>query len=758
MEAKKQPRRIAKTKSLETTFDEGDSDVDEVQRRLDNLLGDVSDGSDMEYDPINDDLDTSDENDQKRKEEANKNATNVAQGTTKKNKRLSTNKESNFKKARLKRISKKSTRTKTKSDDAEDVSDKIELLGAVSKTDEVTSNNDEEEEEDSDDSFIQQIRDSYTQKINSLSSRSALKKPAMVHDCGENRKEPKKIRLDCLNCYREVSLSDLRAVPSLMRTILGFHNPYYYDKNSNIVKHIRNARNHGTRLFALNFVKMEFERLLTGNSQECLNYLVSLLNIKASFWSANFNLQTKEKFDPMVEEAGLMTFRLLQRIISNSSLYAQTILKFGKIADGFRKKGVSKSVRKLILPVTPRSLIGSIKELIGAGDIQGLNELFQNFTSTRSNTENEVELELVRSIVAMMRIIVQDMDDDHLSLGGSSSVTNTSSHAVLPADNIIAICCAAIRENSEVDWFLPLFSSFLDDEKGYDVTKSMLLEYRDDNTDHYPAHQHLLEYLRDHQQDEDVQSLQDESKIRLEAVKCCIEKFPFDQFQVEQYCEILIKRAEDDDELNESFESGDSDEYMDRNKGGEKISHHREIVTVIIKNFDYKSKTENISLWTYLVESLKYLYMKDNKVRVFLSELFKDRGLWWRNQNIKYSKNCSDEVLVKKCIVGLILYGEADPQFGNIFSKLESRMVEAGSGYIKNLYQEFEVSKQKYQTCLMESPEKILMEDALFICSEWEKIDEFKKATPKRSQEKSKNYFTPVVRRGKNKKSDKLKS
>ena len=409
MEAKKQPRRIAKTKSLETTFDEGDSDVDEVQRRLDNLLGDVSDGSDMEYDPINDDLDTSDENDQKRKEEANKNTTNVAQGTTKKNKRLSTkiNKESNFKKARLKRISKKSTRTKTKSDDAEDVSDKIELLGAVSKTDEVTSNNDEEGEEDSDDSFIQQIRDSYTQKINSLSSRSALKKPAMVHDCGENRKEPKKIRLDCLNCYREVSLSDLRAVPSLMRTILGFHNPYYYDKNSNIVKHIRNARNHGTRLFALNFVKMEFERLLTGNSQECLNYLVSLLNIKASFWSANFNLQTKEKFDPMVEEAGLMTFRLLQRIISNSSLYAQTILKFGKIADGFRKKGVSKSVRKLILPVTPRSLIGSIKELIGAGDIQGLNEVFQNFTSTRSNTENEVELELVRSIVAMMRIIVQ---------------------------------------------------------------------------------------------------------------------------------------------------------------------------------------------------------------------------------------------------------------------------------------------------------------------------------------------------------------
>ena len=42
------------------------------------------------------------------------------------------------------------------------------------------------------------------------------------------------------------------------------------------------------------------------------------------------------------------------------------------------------------------------------------------------------------------------MDDDHLSLGGSSSVTNTSSHAVLPADNIIAICCAAIRENTEV--------------------------------------------------------------------------------------------------------------------------------------------------------------------------------------------------------------------------------------------------------------------------------------------------------------------
>ena len=59
----------------------------------------------------------------------------------------------------------------------------------------------------------------------------------------------------------------------------------------------------------------------------------------------------------------------------------------------------------------------------------------------------------------------------------------------------------------------------------------------------------------------------------------------------------MIKRAEDED-LNESFESETSDNHID--KSLETINHHREIVTVIVKNLDYKPKTENISLWTYL--------------------------------------------------------------------------------------------------------------------------------------------------------------
>ena len=366
MEVKRQPRRIAKTKSLETTFDDDDdSDIDEVQRKLDRLLGDDSDGSDKEYNPVIDDLATSDENDLNKKEEAAKNNAEDPKVTAKKNKRLSkrTNNNGNYKKAKIKSNTKKVGRPRKKIDVAENLSDQIEVVGALSKTDEVTSNN-EEDVEDSDDSFIQQIRDSYRQKIKQRSSgKSSLNKPDSVDQRNTKKvgRPRKKIdvaktksflymNVDALKCDRPVLVSDLRTIPSLMRTILGCHNPYNFDENFKVRRNV-NHLFEGTRFFTLNIAQMEFERLLNGDSQECLSYLVSLLNMPTTFWSMQNNLKTSEMFDPMVEEAGMMTFRLLQRIISNSSLYAQTVLKFGKIADGFRNKSVVTRCKKKIVPV-----------------------------------------------------------------------------------------------------------------------------------------------------------------------------------------------------------------------------------------------------------------------------------------------------------------------------------------------------------------------------------------------------------------------
>ena len=94
---------------------------------------------------------------------------------------------------------------------------------------------------------------------------------------------------------------------------------------------------------------------------------------------------------------------------------------------------------------------------------------------------------------------------------------------------------------------MPLFAWYVMDEKSADDVKDLLTEYRNDNMEHLPAHEHLLEFL--------FQEYEDETDILLEELKIFSEYFPWDE-HVLMYCKVLVKKGEDDD-LEDSFDSNE---------------------------------------------------------------------------------------------------------------------------------------------------------------------------------------------------------
>ena len=83
------------------------------------------------------------------------------------------------------------------------------------------------------------------------------------------------------------------------------------------------------------------------------------------------------------------------------------------------------------------------------------------------------------------------------------------------------------------------------DEKSADDVKDMLTDNRNENMDNLPAHQHLLEFL--------FQEYEDETDLLIDELKLLSGEFPWEK-RVLTYCELLVKRGEDDD-LEDSFDS-----------------------------------------------------------------------------------------------------------------------------------------------------------------------------------------------------------
>ena len=104
---------------------------------------------------------------------------------------------------------------------------------------------------------------------------------------------------------------------------------------------------------------------------------------------------------------------------------------------------------------------------------------------------------------------------------------------------------------------------------------------------------------------------------------------------------------------------------------------------------DYRTQSDHLVLWTYLTESLKYLYFKSPEVAKFARQLFEDRIGWWSKQNFRNEAQCSNEVLVKKAIVSAVLHGCDEQGFKVMSQNIEERKISsASSSYFVNLAKE----------------------------------------------------------------------
>ena len=80
--------------------------------------------------------------------------------------------------------------------------------------------------------------------------------------------------------------------------------------------------------------------------------------------------------------------------------------------------------------------------------------------------------------------------------------------------------------------------------------RELLTDYRNNNTDHLPAHRRLVDFL--------LTEYLEDTQLILPELKMLCSKFPFQTKEVVQYCEMLLKDSEDSD-LDDSFDSREED-------------------------------------------------------------------------------------------------------------------------------------------------------------------------------------------------------
>merc|ERR1719233_1374847 len=312
-------------------------------------------------------------------------------------------------------------------------------------------------------------------------------------------------------------------------------------------------------------VLQELRRVVSQEDPEiACNLVVEVMTRPNSFWNYD------------VEEVGLACVQILERLIISKALFLEVILKVGKISSQWRFKDSNLSKKWAFVPKT---MTKCAKILLEEGDVDGLEELFSDFRSNLKNVAGEKDLVLYRCVSAMLE--KKKLDEDGISLGGTSLGTSFKSVA-LPPDTLISEIRTALKDRREVDWLMPFFSWYVMDEKSADDVKDLLTEYRDENMDHLPAHQHLLEFL--------FQEYEEETEILLEELGKFYDEFPWDE-KVLTYCKLLIKKAEDDD-LDDSFNSNEDDDG-ETNRKEDKIEIYKTVFKITIQFLDYEMNKDN---------------------------------------------------------------------------------------------------------------------------------------------------------------------
>ena len=168
-----------------------------------------------------------------------------------------------------------------------------------------------------------------------------------------------------------------------------------------------------------------------------------------------------------------------------------------------------------------------------------------------------------------------------------------------------------------------------------------------------------------------------------------MDTFPSQVEYVLKYCELLIKSQEDD--LNTSFGSDRSDHIDGEESHGGRVARelqtHTEIVRAAVSCLDYSCSRDNLVLWTYLAESLKAIHSEE-----MLSDIFQERKGWWKKLNFSNVQSLSNEILIKKAVVCLLLFGAEDGSFTSICDEIDRRRSLPDSSYFHNLAKELDLT------------------------------------------------------------------
>ena len=269
------------------------------------------------------------------------------------------------------------------------------------------------------------------------------------------------------------------------------------------------------------------------------------------------------------------------------------------------------------------------------------------------------------------------------------------------------------------------------DEKSADDVKDMLTDNRNENMDHLPAHQHLLEFL--------FQEYEDETDVLIDELKLLSGEFPWEK-RVLTYCELLVKRGEDDD-LEDSFDSKDEEQ---NNKSEERLEDHRTVFEITVRFLDYEMNKDDGQCWDLLVQSLKMLFSSHKEVSYleanpWLVTTFEDRGGWWVDQNFHGLGKCDSNLLMKKALVLACLFGKKNEKYLTILTILEQRNLSFPSSSLTSLLKELLESVQKVsKPCLKSFKPDYSGVDRNLNKSEWMRIGLIEKFE---LGKKNKNYY-----------------
>merc|ERR1719154_867101 len=419
-----------------------------------------------------------------------------------------------------------------------------------------------------------------------------------------------------------------------------------------------------------------------------------------------------------LEEVGLICIQILEQLISSKTLLLEMILKVGKLSNKWRFKSpkMKENTQSKLLQMIPKTMTKCAQILLAEGDAESLQELFKEFRNNMRNVSGEKTLILYRVVAGMIEKRSVDDSSDAISLGGTSFGTSFTNKSSGPnPDQIISEVKIALKDKRDVDWMMPLFAWYVMDEKSADDVKDILTQYRDDNLEHLPAHQHLLQFL--------FQEYEDETEILLEELKLFSEQFLWDE-NVLRYCKLLVKKAEDDD-LENSFDSVEENE----NNTGDMIEKHMEVFEIVIKFLDYEMNVNDRLAWDLLATSLQYLRSNLDPLEdhSFFSIKFEDRGGWWLNQNFRDLDQCDTNVLVKKGMVAAYLYSSECDLYCQALVILQSRYQTVPSHGLSNLIKELTFAGQTSTPCIQPWEKDFSGVDRRWNKREWRKLEHIEK-------------------------------